>query len=181
AWAGFLHGGAIAREALEKDWIGDQKMQSVFAATRLLGAPLGFAYALQGLAALAALAALAPLASRAHPGPAAAAAVVPASLLASPFLLDYDLMLIAIPLAWLAGEGRRTGFLPWEKAGLIAGFLLPLVSRLAATAVGLPLGPPTMAAVFALALRRCRLPATAGAAAPGATAARAGWSEIQRL
>ncbi|HXZ17600.1 MAG TPA: hypothetical protein VEH77_16855, partial [Roseiarcus sp.] len=77
-----------------------------------------------------------------------------------------DLVLIAIPLAWLAGEAGRTGFLPWEKIGLLAAFLLPLVSRVAAMAIGLPLGPPTIAAVFALALRRRLLQATAGAGRP---------------
>ena len=154
AWAGFLRDSAFAREALERNLIGDEKMQSVFSAARLLGAPLGLAYALQGLTALAALAALFALSRRAFRGPAEAAAAVSACLLASPFLLDYDLTLLAIPLAWLAREGLRTGFLPWEKTALLAAFLLPLVSRVVASAMGLPLGPLTIAAVFALTIRR---------------------------
>jgi alpha-1,2-mannosyltransferase len=80
-------------------------------------------------------------------------------LLASPFVLDYDFTLVAIPLAWLLGEGQRDGFLPFERALMAFAFALPLVSRIAAGAVGLPLAPLTIAAVLALILRRALMPA----------------------
>ena len=80
--------------------------------------------------------------------------MVCAALLASPFLLDYDLVLLAVPLAWLAAQGLKTGFLPWEKLILAAGFLLPAVARALAGALAIPLSPLVCAAVFWLLLRR---------------------------
>lgn len=73
-------------------------------------------------------------------------------------MLDYDLTLVAIPLVWLLGEGRRDGFLPFEKGLMALAFALPLISRIAAGAVGLPLAPLTIAAVLALILRRALMP-----------------------
>ena len=51
-------------------------------------------------------------------------------------------------------EGARDGFRPWEKTGLMAAFLLPLVSRMLATGLAIPLGPPVTALLFVLVLRR---------------------------
>jgi alpha-1,2-mannosyltransferase len=154
AWTGFFRDSAIARLALENNLIANEHMQSVFAATRRLGGPLGVAYALQGLTALAALAALFALSRRAFRGPAEAAATVCACLLATPFLLVYDLTLLAIPLAFVFREGRRTGFLPWEKTALLAAFVLPGVSVPVAFAIGAPLGPLTIAVLFIMTIRR---------------------------
>ena len=81
-------------------------------------------------------------------------AIVCAGLLASPFLLDYDLTLLAIPLVWLLGEGERAGFLPFEKAVMALAFALPLVSRIVAGAIRLPLAPLTIGALLTLILRR---------------------------
>ena len=80
--------------------------------------------------------------------------MIVAALLATPFLLDYDLVLLAVPLAWLAREGLRTGFLPWEKIGLMAGFVLPALSRSFATGLGLPFAPAVLSAVLFLIIRR---------------------------
>ena len=40
-WRGFLDASPLARAALERHLVGDEKMQSVFAAVRLLHGPLG--------------------------------------------------------------------------------------------------------------------------------------------
>jgi hypothetical protein len=72
----------------------------------------------------------------------------------SPFLLDYDLILLAIPLAWLTAQGLDSGFRPWEKTFLAAGFVLPAVSRNIATVTGAPIGPIVVLAVFWFLLRR---------------------------
>ena len=80
--------------------------------------------------------------------------MIGAALLASPFLLDYDLVILAAPLAWMVSEGMRTGFRDWEKTGLAAAFVLPAVSRTLATQIHLPLAPFVLAGLFALILRR---------------------------
>lgn len=154
AWRAFFAAAPLARATLERNLVGDEKMQSVFAAVRLLHGGLTLAYGLQALAALAAALALARLALRGARGEALGVAMVAACLLASPFLLDYDLTLLAIPIAWLAREGLRAGFAPGEKSALALAYALPLFSRALAGAFGLPPAPFVIAAVFAYALRR---------------------------
>ena len=159
AWSGFFADSSFARAALENDLVGNEKMQSVFAAVRLLNGSLALAWGAQIATALSAVAALWLMQRRAFRTAAEGPAVVCAGLVASPFVLDYDLTLLAIPLVWLLGEGVRTGFLPFEKALMALAFVLPLVSRVVAGAVGLPLAPLVIAALLALILRRALTPA----------------------
>jgi ABC-type sulfate transport system permease subunit len=46
----------------------------------------------------------------------------------SSYVLQYDLVLLALPIAWLAMEGFEKGFLPYEKAVLSVAWILPRVS-----------------------------------------------------
>jgi alpha-1,2-mannosyltransferase len=156
-WDGFLAVSSLARAALEQNLVGNQKMQSAFAAVRLLGGQVMLAYAVQAVLAVAVCAVLVMLLRRRPGTTAEAPAVAAAALLISPFLLDYDLVLLAVPLAWAAREGARTGFMPWEKLVLIIGFLLPLLSRLFATGLGIPLAPLALMAVFGVVMRRAYL------------------------
>jgi alpha-1,2-mannosyltransferase len=153
-WQAFFDQSAIARAALEQGLVGDAKMQSLFAAIRLWGGSLSLAYGLQALLGLAVCAALVGLHRRAFRSSAEGPAMIAASLLLSPFLLDYDLTLLALPLAWLLAAGIRDGFLPYEKTVLALAFMLPLVSRTLASGAGIPLAPFVLAAVFTLVLRR---------------------------
>ena len=153
-WQAFFSVSRLARQALEEDWVGVEKMQSSFAAVRLLHGGLGVAYGVQAVVTLAAAAILV-LIARKRPGATAeGATLVTASLLAAPFLLDYDLMLLAIPLASITREARKSVWLTWEKSVLIAVFILPLVSRVFADYVGIPIGPPVIFAMLLILARR---------------------------
>ncbi len=160
-WSGFFADASFARAALENNLVGDEKMQSVFAAVRLLHGSLALAWGAQIVTALGVAASLWLMQPRAF-RIAEAAAVVCAGLLASPFVLDYDLTLLAIPLVWLLREGCRSGFLPFEKPLMALAFALPLISR-AVASVGLPLAPLTIAALLAVVLRRALKPAAGSA------------------
>ena len=163
AWRGFAAGAPAVRDALEhhrEDW---GKLQSLFTSVRLWGAPLGAAYAAQILLACGVLVALALLAWRRPGARAEAAAMAAAAMLCTPHILDYDLAALAVPLAWIACEAARTGWLPWEK--LLAGlaFLWPLVARMATESGAAPVGPFILLGVFGLVWRRVR-PADCAAA-----------------
>jgi alpha-1,2-mannosyltransferase len=158
-WQAFLAASPKARIALEQNMVGNEKMQSVFAGVRLLHGGLMLAYCAQILAALAVCAALVRLQRRSFRSDAEGPAMVAAALLASPFLLDYDLVLLAIPLAWIARQSLVEGFLAWEKTILGAAFILPALSRSIGAYTGMPLGPLTVCAVFLLVLRRADAPA----------------------
>ena len=166
AWLDFLADSGLARASLEQGLVGDAKMQSTFAAVRLFGGPVALAYGAQLVVAASAAAGLVWLQRRAPKSGAEGPAMVVAALIASPFLLDYDLVILAAPLAWLASEGARTCFRDWEKITLAAAFLLPAVSRMLATQAHLPLSPLVLAALFVLILRRGLAPDDASPA-PG--------------
>jgi hypothetical protein len=155
AWRAFLATAPLARETLERGLVEPQKMVSVFAAMRLLGGGLWLAYGVQAVVALAVLATLAWLLRRRPGGVAEMAAVAAATPLCSPFLLDYDLMLLGLPLAFVLAAALREGrFLPWEKLVLLAAFVLPLVSRTIGSATGVPIAPLVTAALFWVVARR---------------------------
>lgn len=157
AWRGFFSVNALARAALEQRLVGDEKMQSAFAAVRLLGGGVAIAWAVQGLVSLCACVALIVGLRRTKDAEAQGALCACAALLASPFLLDYDLMLAALPLLWLFREGRRTGFRAWEKTVMLAAFVSPIVSRLIGGAIHVPTAPFVLSALFAVALQRARI------------------------
>ena len=165
SWRAYFHASQLAKMALDDNMVGPGKMQSAYAAARVLGAGSDVGYVAQTIVALPAAVALFVFARRSTDWAARGAMTSVVTLLCSPFLLDYDLLLLAIPLAWLFREGLRHGFAPWEKTILLAGFALPAVSRGLATELHLPLGPAVVALV-ACAVWRRGLRAPAPAAAP---------------
>jgi hypothetical protein len=152
AWEGFLANSALARQALEQNLVGYAKMQSTFGAARLEGASLTIALIFQGLTAAVGVVGL--WATRRASARARGAMLVCATLLTTPFLFDYDLTLLAAPLAFLFRQGRREGFLPWEKLVLAAGFVLPIVSRSLAMFAHAPIAPIVVILVLVAVLRR---------------------------
>jgi Glycosyltransferase family 87 len=162
-YAAFFAGAALARRASEDGLVDRAKVQTVFAALRLLGGSLDAAYAAQGVTALVAAAAVwwswrVPARFETQ-----AAVLVAASLLVSPFLLHYDLILLAISVACFVRMGAETGFLPWEKLILAAAWAVPLASTQIAHLTRVQVGPAVCALVLAAAWRRL---APISAAAP---------------
>lgn len=150
----FLNNGALARSTLE-GLVDPAKMQSLFAALTLWRAPSGIAYTIHIILALAVLVAVILIMRKHRPDGAATGALMAATSLGlTPFLLDYDLLVLALPLGWLAVQGIRRGFLPWEKIILLAAYVSPLVTRPLAQNLHLPLGPVVLLLVFWAVVRR---------------------------
>jgi hypothetical protein len=152
-WRAFLADTALARATLEQGLVAASKMTSTFAAARMLGEGVGLAYAVQGAVAAATFALLARGAAGRPGGRPEGALLVAATLLCSPFLLSYDLAALALPVAWVAAQAERTGWLPWERLGLLAAYVLPLAT-LVAGRLGLPIAPLVVAGLLAIVLRR---------------------------
>jgi hypothetical protein len=163
-WRGFLADSGLARASLEQGLVGDAKMQSAFAAVRLWGGGLTLAYTAQAASAVIAAAGLVWLRRCGARADAQGAAMVAAALLASPFLLDYDLVIAAAPMAWLLRRGSQSGFLDWEKAVLGAAFVLPAAARMLAAEAHVALTPSVIGALFVMVLRRGAHEALADAA-----------------
>jgi hypothetical protein len=156
AWGAFLADTALARAVLEQGGVGFAKMVSVFAAVRLVGVGLYGAWAAQAVASGLALLLVVIVATHSSNGRAEGALLATAACLATPFLLDYDLMLLAIPLAWVASEAERSRYLPWEKLILGLAFFLPLVARSLAMWTGVPVAPLVLIALLGVVVRRAR-------------------------
>lgn len=147
---------------LEQGATGWEKIQSTFSAVRMWGGAIDLAYIVQGAVSLAATAVTVLVWRSRATMPIKSAALCVALLMATPYVLDYDLVVLALPMAWLAAEGVRVGFLPWEKIALGAAWLLPLVSR-AVGMIGVPLGPFVLALCLAIIVRRALTPGHATA------------------
>lgn len=146
-WRGFLRIGSIAYRTLSEGLTFHVVQQSMFASLRFWGLPVPVCYAIQLLCtALAAGAVIwvwrQPVSFRVK-----AAVLVTGTLIVTPYVNYYDLALLALPIAWLGYEGLENEFLPYEKTGLFAGWLLPLFYTL-------PLAPWVIIPLFALIVRR---------------------------
>lgn len=100
-------------------------MPSFYALTRLLGAPIIAAEIIQAASALFAAGAVAWIWLRCADCSLRAAGLIAGTLLASPYLYDYDLVWLAPALAWCVEYGLRRGWRPRERELLVAVWLLP--------------------------------------------------------
>ncbi len=157
-WHAFMASTEFTRTVvLEAGNTGWHKIQSVFSWARMWGGPVAVAYGIQGAVTLAVGAALALLWRSAAAFPLKAAALCLAAILATPYSLDYDMMVLAPAIAFVAIDGNARGFGPWEKTALATLWLVPLVARSIAEACLIPLGVPAMLAMFVLVVRRAAL------------------------
>ena len=154
-FSAFLDNSRLARATLDQGLVDPAAMQSLFGALYLFGAPVTFLYIIQGLFAVGVIVVASWTGWKDRPDAFGAAALMAAATpLLSPFMLAYDLMLTAIPLAWLIVQGGRTGFLPWEKTVCLLAFILPFASRPLATHLHLPVAPLVLTGLLILVIRR---------------------------
>lgn len=154
-WPVFLDGmHFIGDIVLGHGGIGWHKIQSLFAIVRMWGGSIWLAYAAQTVLSLGLAVALVWLWRRPTSSALKAAALCLAAILATPYSLDYDMMVLAPAIAFFVADGLQRGFLPYEKTALALLWLTPLVARSLAQATLIPLGVPTMLLVFGLILRR---------------------------
>lgn len=154
-WSAFLASTHLTRAVvLEQGNTGWYKIQSVFAWARMWGGSISLAYTLQGLAIAIIAAALIYIWRSRTPFPYKAAALAIAAVAATPYSLDYDLMVLAPAIAFLAAHGLRHGFAPYERSALALLWAMPLVARSLAEWTLIPLAVPAMLTLFALIVGR---------------------------
>jgi hypothetical protein len=152
-YAAFLSSLTDARAALEAGAVDPALMQSVFGMLQPWSPAA--AYAVQAIVAAAVLAVACHVARRTRPdGPALGALCAIATLAATPFVLDYDLTLLALPIGWIVARGAAAGFRPWEKLGSMLCGAAPLAARTLSLDAGLHLLPPLSLALLLLVARR---------------------------
>lgn len=171
-WHAFADSTAFTREVvLEQGGTGWPKIQSIFSAARMWGAGVPLAYAAQAVLAGGIAVSLAWLWRSQAAFALKAAALAVGSLLATPYVLDYDLVVLAIAIAYVARDGLARGFRSFEISLLALVWMMPLLTRSIAGATGLPLGLLTMIALYVFVIRRAVLDRAAARAAPQLAAA----------
>ncbi len=139
---------------LEQGGTGWEKIQSAFSAVRMWGSGVDAAYAVQISLALMLAASLAWLWQSDAAFELKASALATASLLATPYVLDYDLAVLAVAIAFFARHGLNSGFRDYEISLLAAAWIVPLLSRSIAGVTGIPLGLLVLLTFYVFTLRR---------------------------
>jgi glycosyl transferase family 87 len=139
---------------LEQGGTGWEKIQSVFSAIRMWGASVPTAYTVQTALGLMLAASLAWLWRSDAAFELKAAALATGSLLATPYVLDYDLVVLGLAIAYFARDGLRRGFRSFEISVLAAAWLVPLLSRGMAGVTGVPLGLLVLLTLYVFIMRR---------------------------
>jgi len=72
-------------------------------------------------------------------------------------VLDYDLVVLAVAIAFFARHGFDSGFREFEISALAAAWIVPLLSRAVAGVTGIPLGLMVLLTLYVFTLRRALL------------------------
>jgi len=156
-WQAFLASTRFTQQVvLEEGALGWEKAQSIFAAARLWGLAVPIAYGLQVGLALALAATLVWLWRSTVDHDLKAASLACGCLLATPYVLDYDLVVLAVAIAFYVRHGVVHGFRDYEISLLAGVWFMPLLARTVTTASGLPLGLIALLALYLMLLRRAR-------------------------
>ena len=154
-WHAFAESATFTRTiVLEAGGTGWEKIQSLFSAVRMWGGSIDAAYAAQGALALSLAASIVWLWRSQAAFELKAAALAIACLLATPYVLDYDMVVLGIAIAFLVRHGLERGFQPYEISLLALAWAAPFLTRSIAGLSGIPLGLIVMLALYAMTLRR---------------------------
>ncbi len=136
-WQAFIGNiGHTSQAFLSEGWADFGKLQTAFGLTRTLGFGEPLAWSVQGVVALTTAVAVAALWRSQAAYEIKAAALGAGAMLATPYLYTYDLVVLAVPLAFLWKLGRARGFLTHELAGIGLACLLVLIFPFVKAPVG---------------------------------------------
>lgn len=156
-WRAFLHSLPLTQHIIiEAGATGWEKIQSPFSAIRQWGGSIPLAYAVQSAVALAAILVAALIARRGSMEVRAAAALS-AALLCTPYVLDYDHVLLGVAIAFLWADIVRRGSLPFEPAWLAYAWIVPMFGRHISDYTHIPVDLIAVVAILYLAARRAAL------------------------
>jgi hypothetical protein len=154
-WQAFFDSLPLTREiVIEQGVTGWHKIMSPFAAMRMWGAPIGASYCVQLIVTLVVISAVVLLTWYKVHNALRNALVCAATLLSTPYVMDYDFVILLPALAWLWSHGRENAFLPWDKSLMFYAWFAPLLARIASEVALLPVGLSTALIVAAIAVRR---------------------------
>ena len=154
-----------ARLFLEAGVLPWTKMPTMFAFSRMLGIPVEWAYFIHFAVAVGAVIVVWQVWRRCRDRELRGAALMTATFLVSPYVCDYDLAWLAFPIAWLALDALRKGWLRGEREVLLVSWLLPMLMAPLATALSVQVGPLVLCSLLWITARRATAASRTGAKA----------------
>jgi alpha-1,2-mannosyltransferase len=153
-WTAFYASLPLSRRLLvEEGVIGYEKIQSVFAGVRLFGGGVPVAYAAQISVTILVLLAVVKLWRSAADMRLKASAAIAATLLTTPYCLDYDMVVLGPAMAFFLSYIEEKGDSPFEKSILGISYATPLVARATAALTAIPIGVLSTLLFFAIVVR----------------------------
>ncbi len=152
AW---IHSLDIARQFTESNgpeyWV---HMPTIFAFCRMLGSSIAMAYTAHALVAIGATAAVWWVWRHCAEHSLRAAILTTSTLLISPYVLEYDLTWLALPVAWMSSFSQQRGWIVGEREVFVLAWLLPLLCSIIATITSVQIGPFGVLLLMWVILRR---------------------------
>jgi arabinofuranan 3-O-arabinosyltransferase len=168
-WRGFFEWLPVTSQlVLGAGLSGFGKLQTIFGMARALGGSEDLAWFLQIATAVLGAGIVLWIWRRDLAYEIKAAALATVSLMCTPYLYLYDLVVLAVPIAFLIRLGLREGFLPHEIIVFVLAAMLVLIDPFGL--LGLPIGVVAVLAVFGAVCRRALVAGRTSAAAVVAVA-----------
>ena len=164
-WTAFLNNLTSAVGSMSEGLFPLKKMPTLYATLVLLDVDKTLSIAAHGILAALVIPPVAWVWWKRGATPAGAALLVTGTLFLSPYLYEYDLVVLAVPIGLLAWEGYRDGWLPWEREVLVLAWLTPFLVRISGANLGVQVGTACLLALFVIALRRALKPGSGPAVA----------------
>ncbi|MGK2912640.1 MAG: glycosyltransferase family 87 protein [Sphingobium sp.] len=156
-WQAFLDSLTITRHiVIEQGNTGWEKIPSAFSAMRMWGGGIALSYAVQSSVTLLAIVAAVFVTRRGSMCNRGAAAMA-AALLCTPYVLDYDFVLLGVAIAFMVADMTGRNALRWEITVLAFAWAVPIFGRQVTALTMIPLDLIAAIAVLALAVRRAIL------------------------
>ncbi len=147
-WGAFIRNLPVVREVMETGQLPWGKMPSAFIFLRKLGVPQSAAYIAQTTVALAAAATTIFVWWRTQGTLLAGATLVTGTMLLTPYTFDYEMAILAVPLAIVARHLAREGATSLDKILLLVVAATPLAMGTAVDKIGVQLGFIALGALF---------------------------------
>ena len=142
------------------------RVPTIFSATRELGGGIALSYALQLISAVLAAAAVWFGWRRTTDTELRGAIFIFATLAATPYAWDYDLIMLNFASVWLWTRGKRLGFLPYEKNAIALLFISTMIGAAVIRFLHVPITQIAIWLSLCLVLRHVTRTQTASVAEP---------------
>lgn len=152
-WGAFLSNLSFATHLLDTGRLPWPQLPTVYISARSFGLDRSVAYAVHGAVAIV-VAGVVAWAHRRATLRRASAVLVSGSVLIPPYLFDYDLVILAVPMAILARDAIETRWLKGEREILAIAWIAPRMIQFSGDYFNVQLAPLMTIALFAICTRR---------------------------